>query len=579
MKKNRITFAFVFFVAFASYAIGEDSTSQSIRVDSIEYHIGDAFDDSKYHTKYDKWAYDLLNWIHIETRESTIRKLLLFNQGDTVNPVKIEDAERFLRTQNYLSDANIAIENEGGKNIAHVTTSDNWTLSVPISFGYSGGSHWDYDNLTWGIGIQESNFLGLGQKLGFYFGHDEFRNMRILEYSVPHFIFRYNHLDLLYSYNTDGHLASMRMYLPYLSRSQNQWAYTLEGLTNQRIAYFYGSGELPQGAVPHETTTDITTLPEYNGKETVKLLKVNDYVEDSVSFRVSRSFGGTQRKFYVGATYDYHNTTARDGELSRYIFVDDGKTYAIDSSAAWDLWLKDRKDSRLGMYLQFSNLHYEKIRNFHHVTWTDDLEKGYTLKAELSKNYEQLGSIDNDIRLDFWVDLFLGTVMHHLTLRSEMRFYWDHGEERDYYGKLRGEYIFHPNNTLSTVLYGLIDHYEDAPLSNQLSLGGIDCFSGFPTGYYTGQARVYASIQQRYFPDFELATLMPVLVGFASAGETAWKLFDINRKYLIYVAGFGIWFAQTKSISRLINKIDVSFPINGKRKGEPRYSIQTTYSL
>ena len=36
---------------------------------------------------------------------------------------------------------------------------------------------------------------------------------------------------------------------------------------------------------------------------------------------------------------------------------------------------------------------------------------------------------------------------------------------------------------------------------------------------------------------------------------------------------------MTKSISRLINKLDVSIPLNGARKGEPHYSITTSYSL
>ena len=48
---------------------------------------------------------------------------------------------------------------------------------------------------------------------------------------------------------------------------------------------------------------------------------------------------------------------------------------------------------------------------------------------------------------------------------------------------------------------------------------------------------------------------------------------------MIYVAGIGVRLAQTKSISRLINKIDVSFPLNGARKAEAHYSVTTTYSL
>ena len=60
-------------------------SSAVFRVDEIRYHIGDAFDDSRAHTKYDRWAYDILNWVHIETREATVRKLLLFDKGDLVN--------------------------------------------------------------------------------------------------------------------------------------------------------------------------------------------------------------------------------------------------------------------------------------------------------------------------------------------------------------------------------------------------------------------------------------------------------------------------------------------------------------
>ncbi len=550
----------------------------AFKIDSIQYHIGDAFDDSRYHTKYDKWAYDLLNWIHIETRETTVRKLLLFNQGDYIDSMTIQEAERFLRTQRYLSDASISIESIDGKNIAHVNTSDNWTLTLPLSVGFS-GSEWSYDNLNYGIGIQESNFLGLGQTLGFYYGHNEFRDMLQLEYSDPHFLFRYNHLDFLYSYNTDGYLASWKMYIPFLSRSQNQWAYTLEGYKDKQISYFYGSGKLPPGAKPYETEKSLDSLPLYNGDESVQLMKVKEFKDDSLSFRFSRSFGGTYRKLYIGATYDYRRTTAQDGQLFRYIFTDGYQAYAIDSASAVNEWMPETKDSRLGLYLMLSNIHYEKIKNLHNVKWTEDIEKGYSLKAQLSKNYEQLGSDNNDIRLDFWTELHLGSGMNHLNLKSNMHFYLDHGKQREYFGKVRGEYIFHPNNTLSTALLGQVDFYEDAKFGRQLSLGGSDGFVGFPTGFYAGQARVYGSLEQRWFPDFEVATLMPVFVAFGSVGETAWDLDDINRKDLVYVVGFGARFAQTKSISRLINKLDVSFPINGARKGEPHYSVTTTYSL
>ena len=436
----------------ASFADAVDS-SAVFRVDEIRYKIGDAFDDSKAHTKYDRWAYDILNWVHIETREATVRKLLLFDKGDLVNLNLLLESERFLRDQKFLSDANISATGEDGKNIVTVQTSDNWTLTIPVTFGFS-GSEWSYDNLVWGLGIQESNFLGLGQKLGFYYGHDEFRNMLQVEYGDPHFLFRYNHLDFLYSYNTDGYLASWKMYVPFLSRSVNQWAYTLEGLKNKRIAYIYGNGDLPHGAVEVKPKKSLDSLQQFNGKKSVKLIQLEDFITDSLSFRLSRSFGGTQRKLYLGATYDYLRETADEGRVWRYQFADGEKAYAIDSAVTAEDWVPERKDSRFGFYVMYSNLRYEKLKNFHNVRWTEDVDKGFSVKAQISKNYEQLGSDNNDIRLDFWTDLYLGRDNHHLTLKSYMKFYLDHGKRHDFYGRVNGEYIFHPSTRFSTALSG-----------------------------------------------------------------------------------------------------------------------------
>ena len=585
---KKLIFCLLSFVAasFAETAVSVDSasvpseavdSSAVFRVDEVRYHIGDAFDDSRAHTKYDRWAYDILNWVHIETREATVRKLLLFDKGDVVNLNLLLEAERFLRNQKFLSDANISVSNENGKNVVDVQTSDNWTLTIPVSFGFS-GSEWTYKNMVFGIGVQESNFLGLGQKLGFYYGHDEFRNMLQVEYGDPHFLFRYNHFDFLYSYNTDGYLAHWKMYVPFLSRSVNQWSYTLEGLKNKRVSYIYGSGDLPLGASEIESKS-LDSLQRFNGKKTVKLVKIDDFVNDSLSFRLCRSFGGTQRKLYLGATYDYLRETANEGVVRRYKFTDGEKAYAIDSASVHNEWLPERKDSRLGFYVMYSNIRYEKIKNLHNVKWTEDIDKGFSIKAQLSKNYEQIGAADNDIRLDFWTNLYLGRENHHLTLKSYMNFYLDHGKRRDFYGRVNGEYIFHPSNRFSTALSGQLDMYDDAKLGYQLTLGGSDGFVGFPTGFYAGQTRVYGNLEQRWFPDVEILTLAPVVVAFGSVGETASRVMDINRKDLIYVAGLGVRLAQTKSISRLINKIDVSFPLNGARKGEAHYSITTSYSL
>ena len=96
-----------------SVASPSRDSSTLFHVDSIVYDIGDAFDDSKVHTKYDALAYEFLNWVHIETREMTVRKLLLFNQGGLASLDLMLESERFLREQKFLSDASIKVEQEG----------------------------------------------------------------------------------------------------------------------------------------------------------------------------------------------------------------------------------------------------------------------------------------------------------------------------------------------------------------------------------------------------------------------------------------------------------------------------------
>ena len=86
------------------------------------------------------------------------------------------------------------------------------------------------------------------------------------------------------------------MYVPFLSRSVNQWAYTLEGLKNKRITYIYGNGDLPHGAVEVQPKKRLDSLQQFNGKKSEKLMQLKDFIDDSLSFRLSRSFGGAQRK-------------------------------------------------------------------------------------------------------------------------------------------------------------------------------------------------------------------------------------------------------------------------------------------
>lgn len=571
------TFVLILFSFFSlSLALEQDSLAL-FTVDSVYYEIGDAFDDAKVYSALDSGLYAIGNTLHIDTRKSVIKKFVFFEKGDQINLYQLIEVERFLREQPYLSDASIERIVIDGKNVLKVKTSDNWTISIPVGLQKVGNSYY------YNVGVQENNLLGFGKTFAFNYGHDEYRDRFSFSYKDAHFIKRYNNLELLYSKNTDGYTGFMQMNLPYLRRSVNQWAYTIQGYTNKADISYVWSGDLPQGAIrldPSEIEfTEDDSVQVYNGKSKTVVLEMNGYREDSVSFRLARSFGGSEMKFYLGGTYDYHRLGLDYDQYTRYPFSYEDDLYILDPLAVKD-WIPSIGDSRLGFYLIFSRIRYERIKNFKNVKWNEDVDKGYNVRLGAAKNMSFLGADNNDWRLDYSIYLALGEGSHHFTFNANSYFYMNSLSRHHIYESVSAEYIWHPSETFSTSLFGLMDTYKEAPYGFQLTLGGVEGLYGLPSQIYAGQARFYAHLEQRYFPQFEIGTIMPVFTGFISAGQTVLEIKDFEPKEMTLMAGFGIRLALTKSVAGLINHFNFSWPIKGRERSKyPTVTLTSSYSL
>lgn len=571
-------------VSFAKLGIEPAFTRPSadslsyFRVDSIVVENGDAFDDSKAYSWADSLVYDIGNWIHLETRASVIRKIILFDVGDTVNLYELIESEKNLRNQAYIADAHITREiSPDGKNVLRVKTSDTWTLSIPLSLERPSGGEFYY-----GIGIWENNFLGFGQTIGLYYSHDEFRDSFMALYNNSNFLFRHNIFEVSLSDNTDGYTNYITMYKPYLSRSKNEWAYTAAGYMNRADVKYYWTGKLPTGESAVTVSDSVRKkLPTYGRKQGNEIYRVNRLEEDSASFRLGHSFGSEELKFYLGLSYDYHRTGRSHGSVSRYAYRRGNGAFAADLNDL-DAWIPNRLDSRFGMNFTVSRIRYDRLVNFRHAKWTEDVDKGYSVKVGFSKNFKALGALDDDMRIDYAIYLALGSRLHHLTLQAKSHFYFDEDARRDIYELVSAEYIWRSNEWFSTQVSGYMDTYKNAPYGEQLSLGGLrnQEFYGFPTYLYTGQARFFGKIEERFFPHFELGTVAPVFAVFFKAGETSAEVHEFEPRDLTYVAGFGVRLAMTKSVSGLVNHLDFSWPLNGPLISPyPRIALIGLFSL
>ncbi len=100
---------------------------------------------------------NFLNKIHVTTRWQTIRKNLLFHEGDPVNPQKIDDNERLLRHLPYIRDARFLL----------LPVADHMVDVLIITRDvFSLGGYLDYKSLNaGGVSLVDKNFVGLGDEI------------------------------------------------------------------------------------------------------------------------------------------------------------------------------------------------------------------------------------------------------------------------------------------------------------------------------------------------------------------------------------------------------------------------------
>ncbi len=110
------------------------------------------------------------NKLHIKTRHWVIRNRLLFKENDSINPLKLSESERIMRTAIFVNDARIFITKTNSKDSVdvNVIVMDRWTVIVPaeLTTESSGNATFINDNLFgWGqqfkqyISYSKSNLL------------------------------------------------------------------------------------------------------------------------------------------------------------------------------------------------------------------------------------------------------------------------------------------------------------------------------------------------------------------------------------------------------------------------------------
>jgi hypothetical protein len=125
------------------------------------------------------WAYRAANALHVRTRESVIRRELLFRVGDCYDEFLLAESERLLRGYDFLSRVDIfgVPQNDGSYHVI-VDTRDEWSTQIDVRFRVNGTFGLE------GARVQETNLAGTGQTVGaFYFQREVARNYGLSYYT------------------------------------------------------------------------------------------------------------------------------------------------------------------------------------------------------------------------------------------------------------------------------------------------------------------------------------------------------------------------------------------------------------
>ena len=125
------------------------------------------------------WAYRAANALHVRTRDSVLRRELLFAPSDCFDSFLADESERLLRGYNFLSEVDIyPVPMPDSTVQVIVDTRDEWSTRVDVRLGTRRGLTLE------GLRATEDNLLGTGQTVGaFFFEHEVTREYGLLYYT------------------------------------------------------------------------------------------------------------------------------------------------------------------------------------------------------------------------------------------------------------------------------------------------------------------------------------------------------------------------------------------------------------
>jgi hypothetical protein len=464
------------------------------------------------------WLYRLADRLHIPTRTSAIRALLLFQSGQLYDPRLLAETARNIRQNSgFMREPLVRpYRYHDGLVDIQVIVHDVWTLQPGVNFSRSGGAN------AWGFDLKDSNIFGSGKSFEIGHSKDVDRSSTFVNWSDPN-VFGTRWTDSVqYSHNSDGTVWGAGISYPF---------YSLESP--------YAAG-----------------LDAGNAHSVVQRYRLGDRYD---------AYGNDWR---TGDFFAANTMLMNDRWTDRLMLgwrVDDSTFYEAPGHVLLAPLPADRLLSYPFVRMQWTRNRYQTVDNLALIARTEDVHMG----------------LDASVGVGYATPLF-GADRDSLIVDTEIGDAWQFGHRQQLFvggrASTRVEYgAFHDAIAMGSAQYyfATSDHTRfftslNADVGHNLDgdhyfdLGGDTGLRGYPLRYQSGDQLVLWTVEERLYTNWYPFRLFNVgAAAFFDLGRT-WGTTLVPTPQLGYLkdAGFGLRLGNARSAFGSVIHIDLAFPLD-----------------
>lgn len=459
----------------------------------------------------------LVNALHWQTREDTIRRELWLGPGDLISTTETAEIERNLRALGLFAEVTASLQptSQAGHVDLEIRTRDRLTLAFSAGASSLGGV------TSYRVSAGESNLAGLGDRFSASFtenSESEFRGSIV-----------YSDLHLLDTWHTSTIRAT---------RTENGDTFSFQVA---RPIKHLADPRGHQVAIAHEETA-----AEYfrNGERAAKVLFTDQQLDGG--FTWVRGPAHDREFLDLFGTLQHREFGEADG------FLADGRRIPGDTDIA-----------RAGFRLRRQYITgFRKVTNLDTLDFVQDLQLGWSASVGGGLQWRQEQLADDALQpllsvAANWTMAASDAVYLSIAARQELR--WDGPDIVGRDGQV-GAFVLAALGAQTTLAGGMtldaVRERQDLPV--ELTLGDDNGLRGFGARQLHGAARVRTNLELRHDTGLELATVRLGVVGFADLGWIG-ELDALGPTQA--GAGFGLRLGSRALFGSSVLRIDLAHPL------------------